>query len=184
MNLNEYINMSTLGVKSLTAIETEIVSAVEICKRAISSKNTIFFCGNGGSAAEAQHFAAEFLGKFLIDRSPLPAFALTVDTSALTAIGNDFGFEEIFSRQLMGIAKPNDVLIGLSTSGNSRNVVKAFQAAKKINVSTISLTNASPCSLDDLSDIAIKPDVIGTNFIQEAHLVIGHYICMKVEEAI
>ena len=182
MKLDEYIKKSAAVVSSLNLIQHEIDKAAKICIDAVLKNKTVFFCGNGGSAAEAQHFSAEFLGRFLSERNPLPSISLSVDTSAITAIGNDYGFDQIFSRQLAGLAKPDDVLVGISTSGNSENVVKAFEMAKKGGVKTISLTSERSCKLDDISDVSIKPLSSETNFIQEAHLVIGHYLCMQVEK--
>lgn len=182
MELSEYIKENVATVEQLASLRNEIQLVIDICTDALRDGNTIFFCGNGGSAADAQHFAAEFLGRFLIDRKPLPSVALTVDTSALTAIGNDYGFEKIFSRQLIGLGKKGDVLIGLSTSGNSGNVVEAFKAARQMQIHTVSMTGETACALDSLSDVALKVASIKTNFVQEAHFVIGHYICLIVEK--
>jgi D-sedoheptulose 7-phosphate isomerase len=182
MDLKQYIAVSVESINTLISIENEIYEAINICSCALKRGNTIFFIGNGGSAAEAQHLAAEFLGKFILRRKALPACALTVDSSAVTAIANDFGYNFVFSRQLEGLAKEGDVLIGLSTSGESENVIQAFKTAASMGLETISLTHSGPNSLDDFSQIRIKPDAEYTNYIQECHLVIGHYLCMKVEE--
>jgi D-sedoheptulose 7-phosphate isomerase len=182
MRLKDYLSENLIVSKSILDIETQISEAIDVCCSALRSGNTLFFCGNGGSAADAQHFAAEFLGRFLIDRMPLSAIALTVDTSALTAIGNDYGYDKVFSRQLQGLGKKGDVLFGLSTSGNSKNVVNAFHVAKDLNIKTISMTGSDACDLDSLSDVTLKANSSKTNFIQESHFVMGHYICLRVEE--
>lgn len=182
MKLKDYLSENILVSKNILDVETQIDETIEVCYSALRSGNTLFFCGNGGSAADAQHFAAEFLGRFLIDRLPLSAIALTVDTSALTAIGNDYGYDQVFSRQLQGLGKKGDVLFGLSTSGNSKNVVNAFHVAKDLNIKTVSMTGAEACDLDPLSNVVLKANSNKTNFIQEAHFVMGHYICLRVEE--
>lgn len=148
---------------------------------ALSNGGRVFFCGNGGSAADAQHLAAELMGRFLINREPMAAVSLTVDTSALTAIGNDYGYDKVFSRQLRGLARPGDVLVGLSTSGNSANVVGALEAARGMGVKTIGLTGRGGGRMASLSDVLIAVDHDRTNHIQEAHIVIGHMICAFVE---
>lgn len=182
MKLETYINENLEAVANINKLEKQISAAVEICTVALSQGRTIFFCGNGGSAADAQHFAAEFLGRFLIDRKPLPSIALTVDTSALTAIANDYGYDKVFSRQLSGLGKSGDVLFGLSTSGNSKNVVDAFEVARDMGITTISLTGDVSCKMDSLADVSLKVSSSKTNIIQECHFVIGHYICLRVEE--
>jgi D-sedoheptulose 7-phosphate isomerase len=124
------------------------------------------------------------MGRYLRDRKPLPALALTVDTSALTAIGNDYGYEHVFSRQLRGVGRKGDVLFGLSTSGNSANVVQAFTAAKEMGIQTIALTGEGGGKLADMADVAIKVPSDKTNVIQEMHIVIGHTLCGYVEEEV
>jgi D-sedoheptulose 7-phosphate isomerase len=150
---------------------------------ALTAGNTIYFCGNGGSAADSQHLAAELLGRYRLDRAPLPAVALTVDTSALTAIGNDFGFDEVFERQLRGLARRGDVLVALTTSGNSPNVMKAVHAARAMGVTVLGLTGGSGGALKEASDIALVVPAQRTDRIQEMHIACGHMICEMVEEA-
>lgn len=150
----------------------------------LSVGGKVIFCGNGGSAADAQHLAAELMGRFLIDREPMAAISLTVDTSALTAIGNDYGYDKVFSRQLRGLARPDDVLVGLSTSGNSENIVSAFEAARNMGVKTIGLTGRGGGRMASLSDLLIAVDDDRTSHIQEAHIVIGHMLCAFVEDAL
>lgn len=163
-------------------LETEVLRAVETWKTALDEGKKVIFCGNGGSAADAQHLAAELMGRFLFDRDPMAAVSLTVDTSALTAIGNDYGFENVFSRQLRGIGMSGDVLFGLSTSGNSANVVKAFEVARSMGITTIGLTGAGGGKMAELSDVLIAVPHKQTNHIQEAHIAIGHIICAMVED--
>ena len=140
--------------------------------------------GNGGSAGDAQHIAGELVSKFFFDRPGLSAFSLATDTSILTAIGNDYGYEKSFSRQIQANANEGDVFIAISTSGNSENIVNALVEAKKKNVTTIGLVGEKTCEMDDLCDYIIKVPSDSTPTIQESHIMIGHIICALVEEAI
>jgi D-sedoheptulose 7-phosphate isomerase len=151
---------------------------------ALAAGNKIMFCGNGGSAADSQHLAAELMGRYLRDRAPLPALALTVDTSALTAISNDYGYDEVFARQLRGVGRRGDVLVGLSTSGNSANVIAAIEAARAMGVIAIGMTGTNSGRMDDLCDILIKVPATRTNRIQEMHIAVGHMLCGFVEDAL
>ncbi|TVR99591.1 MAG: SIS domain-containing protein [Rhodospirillales bacterium] len=151
---------------------------------AIRGGGKVMFCGNGGSAADAQHLAAELEGRFLIDRAPLPAMALTVNTSSLTAIANDFGYDEVFARQVRGIAKPGDVLVAISTSGNSANVVAALVAARERGVATVGLTGASGGRMEPLCDLCLKVPTTATPRIQEMHILVGHIVCDIVERTL
>ena len=162
------------------AVEASVALVTEALKRG----NKIIFCGNGGSAADAQHLAAEFVGRYLRNRDALASIALTVDTSALTAIANDFGYDHVFERQLRGLGKAGDVLIGISTSGNSRNVVLAVEAAKVLNIATIALTGGDGGVLAAMTDVAIRVPSEQTNHIQEMHIAVGHYLCGRVEAAV
>lgn len=144
----------------------------------------VMFCGNGGSAADAQHLAAELMGRFMIDRQPLAAMALNVNVSTMTAIGNDYAYEEIFERQLRGIGKSGDVLIGLSTSGNSRNVVQALTAARELGIMTIGLTGQAGGAMAELCDISLRVPSTSTPRIQEMHIAVGHCVCEWVEAAL
>lgn len=144
--------------------------------------NHVYFCGNGGSAADAQHLAAELSGRFYINRDALPAEALHVNTSYLTAVANDYSYDVIYARLIKGIGKKGDVLIGLSTSGNSENIVKAFDQAKQSGLITIGFTGASGGRLKALSDYMINVPGTDTPRIQECHMLIGHIICQLVEE--
>lgn len=162
----------------------QVASAADVIIAALKADRKILFCGNGGSAADSQHLSAELMGRFLRDRRPLSALSLTVDTSALTAIANDYGYEEVFARQLRGIGRTGDVLVGISTSGNSANVIKAFYAAREIGIRTIGLTGGSGGQLAGLSDVSIAVPSGKTNEIQEMHIAIGHLLCGLVEDAI
>lgn len=157
-----------------------IVSAVKICTTALQTGNKIMFCGNGGSASQSQHLAAELVGRYKIDRQAMNSIALTVDTSVLTAVGNDYGYADVFCRQVEGIGRFGDVLFGLSTSGNSENVVRAFEKAKKIGITTIAMTGTTPGRMG-MADLVISVPSQISNHIQEMHLAIGHLICGEVE---
>lgn len=151
---------------------------------AFKNGNKVLFCGNGGSAADAQHLAAEFSGRFYTDRRALPAEALHCNTSYLTAVGNDYSFDVIYSRIIDGVGQPGDVLIGLSTSGNSKNIIKAFETAKEKGMITIGFTGATGGQLKPVSDYLINVPSTDTPRIQESHILIGHIICQLVEEQI
>ena len=154
------------------------------CTEAFCNGNKVLFCGNGGSAADAQHLAAEFSGRFYYDRPPLPSEALHVNTSYLTAIGNDYSFDEIYSRILKGSGKEGDVLIAISTSGNSRNIINALQAAQEIGMITVGMTGETGGKMRDLCDFLINVPSKDTPRIQESHIMIGHIICEYVESTI
>jgi D-sedoheptulose 7-phosphate isomerase len=159
----------------------KILKAGQICYNAHKKGRKVIIAGNGGSAADAQHIAAEFVSRFEFDRPGLPSLALTTDTSILTAIGNDYGFENLFSRQIQANAVEGDVFIGLSTSGNSKNVLKAFEEAKKMGVFTIGLAGAGG-KIQDLADLCLSMPSTHTPRIQEAHILVGHMLCAFVEK--
>lgn len=169
-------------VAKMAALESDIASAGELCANALKQGRRIYLCGNGGSAADAQHIAAELIGRFVNDRRSLPAIALTTDTSALTAIGNDYGYGEVFSRQVEGLCQQGDVLIAISTSGNSNNVLKAVDAAHIAGSYVIGLSGRSGGTLDKKCDVSLVVPSDVTARIQEMHIVIGHLICALVEE--
>jgi D-sedoheptulose 7-phosphate isomerase len=148
---------------------------------AIRAGNKVMFMGNGGSAADAQHLAAEFTGRYLLERPALPAMALNVDTSAITAIGNDYSFDMIFARQIEALGLPGDVVIGLSTSGNSRNLVLAMRAAQRRNLITVALTGESGGQLKEEADVCLRIPSAETPRIQECHIMVGHILCEIVE---
>lgn len=161
-----------------------IVRAAELVYAAITSGNRILVCGNGGSAAEAQHFAGELIGRFLTERDPLAAVALTVDTSVLTAIGNDYGYEEVFARQVRGIGKSGDVLLAISTSGRSPNVLAALSAARERGLTTIALVGTESNPDLDACDLVIRIPDASVARVQEMHLVVLHLICDLVDRAL
>src|ERR1700749_693948 len=142
----------------------------------------LYFCGNGGSAADAQHLAAEFSGRFYINRDALPSEALHCNTSYLTAVANAFSYDLIYSRLIKGIGKPGDILVGMSTSGNSPNIVKAFETAREKGITTIGMTGEGGGKMKELSDYLIDIPSKNTPRIQEAHMLLGHIICQLVEE--
>jgi D-sedoheptulose 7-phosphate isomerase len=148
---------------------------------AFTGDRKLLLCGNGGSAADAQHIAAEFVNRFLLERPPLPAIALTTDTSIITSIGNDYTFNDIFSKQVKAIGLEGDVLMGLSTSGNSGNVLSAVDAAKSQGIFTVGLTGNDGGQLSDLADMALVVDSNKTPRIQETHILVGHVICELVD---
>jgi D-sedoheptulose 7-phosphate isomerase len=160
----------------------DIAAFADSCRAAITSGHTVYLMGNGGSACDCQHFAAELVGRFQKERRAMASVALTTDTSILTALANDYGFEVVFSRQVEALVKPGDVVVGLSTSGNSPNIVKGLEKAKEQGAVTIGMTGRSGGKLKALCDtcICIPSDV--TARIQEAHLLVEHLVCQRIEE--
>lgn len=177
---------SSIDVKRQILADDKILQTIQDCINVIVSAfrngNKVLFCGNGGSAADAQHLAAEFSGRFYLDRDSLPAEALHCNTSYITAVANDYSYDVIYSRILKGIGNPGDVLIGLSTSGNSKNIVKAFEMAKEKKMTTIGFTGAGGGKLKSLSDFLINIPSDDTPRIQESHIMVGHIICQFAEE--
>jgi D-sedoheptulose 7-phosphate isomerase len=162
----------------------DAVKAARLLVAAVVSGHKLLLFGNGGSAADAQHIAAEFTGHFYLDRRPLPALALTVDTSALTAIGNDYSFEKIFARQLDALGQPGDVAIGISTSGNSKNVVEALRVGKHKGLLTVGLTGANGGAIGGIADVCVRVPSTDTPRIQESHILLGHVWSEIVEAAV
>ncbi len=163
-------------------IQASVQASIDAITKAFKNGNKVLFCGNGGSAADAQHLAAEFSGRFYKDRAALPAEALHCNTSYLTAVANDYSYDVIYSRLIEGIGMIGDVLIGLSTSGNSANIVKAFEAAQARQIITIGFTGTSGGTMKAYSDILINVPSTDTPRIQETHILLGHIICQLVEE--
>ena len=161
-----------------------IKNVVNVVANAFKNNNRVYFCGNGGSAADAQHLAAEFSGRFYKERKALPAEALHCNTSYLTAVANDYGYDVVYSRMIDGIGESGDVLVGLSTSGNSGNILKAFEVAKEKNIATIAFTGLTGGQMKSVSDYLINIPSGDTPRIQESHIMIGHIICQLVEEKI
>ena len=160
----------------------KIEQIAKVCEIALRGGHKIIFCGNGGSAADSQHLAAELVGKLNFDRSGLAAIALTTDTSSLTAIGNDYGFENVFSRQLAAVGQKGDVLIAISTSGNSANIINAITVARARGITTIGKTGERGGKMADICDITIKVPSDSTQKIQECHMILGHIYCGMIEE--
>lgn len=164
-----------------TLLQT-VEAITEVITKAFQEGNKVLFCGNGGSAADAQHLAAEFSGRFYIDRDALPAEALHANTSYLTAVANDYSYDVIYSRLIKGLGNKGDVLVGLSTSGNSKNIVLAFEQAKSNGMITVGFTGAGGGKMKDLSDYLVNVPSTDTPRIQESHILLGHIICQLVEE--
>ena len=162
----------------------KIQSSANLMIESLSIGGKIMFCGNGGSAADSQHLSAELVGRYLKNRKPIASIALTTDTSAITAISNDISFDEIFSRQIESIGKKNDVLYAISTSGKSKNIIKALKAAKKIGIKTIGVTGIEVTTMNKLCDILISAPAERSDRIQEMHIAIGHLICEIIEKEV
>lgn len=180
------IIINSITVKQQLLQDETIVSTIENCVSiivgAFNNGNKVLFCGNGGSAADAQHLAAEFSGRFYIDRDALPAEALHCNTSYLTAVANDYSYDEIYARLIKGIGKKGDVLIGLSTSGNSKNIVKAFEIAQQKEMITIAFTGTTGGIMKLVADYLLNVPSTDTPRIQESHILLGHIICELVEQ--
>ena len=168
----------------ITECLPSLTSAAHALIKAYFSGHKALFFGNGGSAADAQHLAAEFVGRYLRNRDPMPALALNANSSAVTAIGNDYGYEEIFARQLQALATPGDVAVAISTSGDSPNVIQAVLCARRLGLFTIGMTGSSGGRLRDLLDVLIAVPSKETPRIQECHILLGHALCDAVEQAI
>lgn len=180
------IVQASVAVKMAIATNEDLISRIEevtgLITKAFEAGNKVLFCGNGGSAADAQHLAAEFSGRFYTDRDPLPSEALHCNTSYMTAVGNDYSFDVVYSRMIKGIGKKGDVLVGLSTSGNSVNIIKAMEQARENGMITVALTGETGGKLKDLCDHLLNVPSRDTPRIQESHIMIGHIICEMVEK--
>ena len=161
-----------------------LISIAGICRKSIENGGKIIFMGNGGSAADAQHLAAEFTGRYLKERSPLPAIALSTNTSALTAIGNDYSFDEIFFRQVKALGKKGDVIFGFSTSGTSKNIIKALEEAAEVGIKRVGFTGEKGKGMKDWTEYLLVIPSGETPVIQEMHIMAGHIICGLIEEII
>lgn len=186
MNKIKDIIKASISVKEQVLENEELLTAVattaDTIVAALKEGKRIYFCGNGGSAADAQHLAAEFSGRFYTDRKALPAEALHCNTSYLTAVANDYSFDVVYARLIDGIGEAGDVLVGLSTSGNSANIVKAFEVARNKGITTVGFTGLSGGVMKELSDYLINIPSLDTPRIQESHIMLGHIICQIVEE--
>jgi D-sedoheptulose 7-phosphate isomerase len=176
----------TASVIEAMLVDAHLLATIEAVGRAgataIQSGGKVMFCGNGGSAADSQHLAAELVGKLVLDRNAMAGLALTVDSSALTAIGNDFGYEHVFGRQVQGLGRAGDVLIGLSTSGRSKNVVNAMKVARENSILTVAMTGPDRGPIAELADHWIAVPHPDTQKIQEGHIMIGHIFCALIEQ--
>lgn len=178
----------SVSVKNKILEDADLLSSIQqaanICIQCLKNDKKIILAGNGGSAADAQHIAGELVSKFYFDRPGLNAMALTTDTSILTAIGNDYGYEKLFERQIQANGVKDDIFIGISTSGNSKNIILALEECKRKSIKTIGLTGENKSKMDELCDISIKVPSSSTPNIQESHIMIGHIICSIIEEEI
>jgi D-sedoheptulose 7-phosphate isomerase len=159
----------------------DIETVCKICEKSLRSGGKIILAGNGGSASDAQHIAAELVGRFKFDRPALSSISLATDTSILTAIGNDYGFYQLFSRQIQAHGRPEDVFIGITTSGNSQNIIKAIQICAKMNIKTIAFTGGSGGEVREISDYCLCVPSAETGLIQEVHIMLGHILCEYIE---
>ncbi len=169
-------------LKTKEKLQEHILKACEMAVCCIKNGKKVFLCGNGGSAADAQHIATEFTGRYKTERRGLPAIALTTDTSALTAIGNDYGFDRVFSRQLQALANEGDLLIAISTSGSSENIISAIDEAKHIGCQVLGLSGKNGGLMNDICDLNIVVPSDNTPRIQEMHILIGHIICQAIDD--
>ena len=158
-----------------------LLEAIKLISHAFEAGNKLFLFGNGGSAADAQHLATEFINRYIMDRPPLPAIALTTDTSVLTSISNDYSFDETFAKQLRALGKEGDVAIAISTSGTSSNVIKGIEVAKEIGIKTVALTGNDGGVIAKMADISLITSSTSTPRIQETHILVGHILCEMVE---
>jgi D-sedoheptulose 7-phosphate isomerase len=179
--LNEF-NEHIKTAKLLHSLTDDVASAAQMCIDCLKNGGKILLCGNGGSAADAQHIAAEIVGRFKTDRKGLSAIAITTDTSSITAIGNDFGYDHIFDRQVEALAKKGDILIGISTSGHSKNVINALKKARKLGCALIGLSGRNGGEMDESCDVNLSIPSNDTARIQEMHIIIGHTICHLIDQ--
>lgn len=182
--LAQSIRESADVLTALAELAPEIHRAGELLTEAIAAGGKIMLCGNGGSAADSQHFATELAVRYLADRPAIPAIALTTDTSVLTAASNDLGFERVFARQVEALGRPEDALVAISTSGNSENVLAAVKEARARGIRTVGLTGRSGGALADAVDACVRAPSDHTPRIQEAHLVVEHLLCEQIEAAV
>ena len=181
--IKEFLYESAAVKKAVAdTMADKISEAINMIRASYKNGGKLLLMGNGGSAADAQHIAAEFIGRYKRERRPVAALALTVDSSILTCVGNDYGYDEVFARQVEGLAKPEDVVIGISTSGNSENVIRGVAAARAIGAQTIGLLGKEGGKLVDKVDLALVVPSSDTARIQEAHITIGHIICEILDE--
>ena len=185
IEFKEYLDECSHNIDNMKShLYLDIEKSIKYIKNSINSGGKIIFFGNGGSASDSQHLCAEFVGRYKKDRSPLAAISLNTDTSILTAVANDMGYEKVFERQVEALAKKEDVIFAISTSGSSKNVINAVVAGKKKGIKIITLTGKKDSELSNLSDVSIKVPSDKVNHIQEMHIIIGHFICEIIEKNI
>ena len=177
----QHVTEHQLLCELIKGLENEVEQTCRVIAAAVKAGGKIMLCGNGGSASDSQHIAAEFIGRFTVDREPISALALTTDTSILTCVGNDYAFDQIFARQIKGLGRQGDILIAISTSGNSGNVIKAVNQAKEQGIKTIGLLGRNGGELAKCCDMSLVIPHQQTARIQEMHILIGHIICHSVE---
>jgi len=182
--INDYIDRHQSAVRALAQCADDVERVASICVSALRAGDKILICGNGGSAADAQHMAAELVGRFVSDRRALPAIALTTDTSALTAIANDYGYDDVFSRQVAGLAQQGDVILGISTSGNSGSILAACDAGRSAGCHVVGLTGRDGGSLIEHCDAAVIAPSKETAHIQECHIIVIHLLCALIEQGL
>ncbi len=187
IDIEAYVSASVSVLQRMLSdklLLARIGETADRCVSAIRNERKVMFAGNGGSAAEAQHLAGELVSRFNYDRPGMPGMALTTDTSILTSIGNDYGYERSYSRQIEALARPGDVFVGISTSGRSPNILRALEAARARSVTTIGFTGRDGGPMAALCDIEIRIPDLATPLIQQGHMVVGHLLCALIEEAI
>ena len=182
----DYLSLIEEHERAIAALKTDCLTDIsrfaEACREAIAAGHTVYLMGNGGSACDCQHFAAELVGRFQKERRAMAAVALTTDTSILTALANDYGYDAVFVRQVEALVKAGDVVVGITTSGNSPNILKALAKARELGAVTVGLTGRTGGQMRDLCDICIRIPADVTARIQEAHLLIEHMVCQRLEE--
>ena len=182
----DYLSLIAEHERAIAALKTECLTDIsrfaEACRDAIATDHTIYLMGNGGSACDCQHFAAELVGRFQKERRAMASVALTTDTSILTALANDYGYDAVFARQVEALVKADDVVVGITTSGNSPNILKALAKARELGAVTVGLTGRTGGQMKDWCDICIRIPADVTARIQEAHLLVEHMVCQRLEE--
>jgi D-sedoheptulose 7-phosphate isomerase len=185
--ITDYLDESMRALEAFIengAAQHTILTFADVVTDALNTDRKLLIAGNGGSAGDAQHIAGEFLSRLFFDRAPLPAIALTTDTSVLTAVGNDYGYEKVFERQILGLGQPGDVFLGISTSGKSPNILRALEAARSKGLVTLGLTGASAGPMAPLCDHIFCAPSSKTSVIQQIHIVVAHLVCGLVEQRI
>ena len=182
--LKRFKESSEVKTRFLKENLPKLLDVIKLISQTFEGGNKLFFFGNGGSAADAQHMAAEFVNRYIMNRPPLPAIALTTDTSILTSVSNDFAFSEVFAKQLRALGKERDVAIGITTTGNSPNIIKAFEVAKEMGMKTVAFTGNDGGAIGKMVDFPLVVPSTSTPRIQEAHILIGHILCEMVEHSL